>query len=489
MNGETASNVTKLSTPKSNKKLRNSRKKKATFTKSRHQNISEANNNDPSVSQCQTHQQTSLLIKEYEELKQTNYEQKECISDLQKKIDKLNDILSGQHIEMVGKGSNLISNRIIELSRKNRHLCSDMEIYRTKNETLQRENTRLKTELTSKENKMKDNQEVEQNELEVLKEKIKSLTNKLFEASNQNTILKNDMKLTLKCLKKEIGENKPIFIQKLLNNGGNGWKGRAQQILSLQTKVTELTKKLEGIDDHSFRDKQKQLEFVRKCEVESFQKETQELKATVTDLQFKLTASKIRNKNIMNEICSYKLKCQSLKDNQERTEEKYSEMKSQISAIKLNYESQLNNLAKKLKISESKSQLCHTSVSQVMCEVHNKRDLLLQKDSEISTLQKELELLKHDLRQVSGGFLFNCRDLQKHQYLAILNNLEEEKNQILSQVEKLNVLLSRERESTNNFQDLLQKQRLKICRLEGSLSKFSLRLEFKNYILTEKNIK
>lgn len=462
---EYTSNITKLSsiTPRRCKKLRKSRKK----------NGCSAVNNICVDTQSASDVQTLTVSKENHELKQENDKQKHEIVGLQQKIDDLNDIISCNHIDLVGKGSNLISNKIIELSRRNRHLCSDMEMYRTKCETLEREIMGLRMELKNKEKEFKDvKREVEPNEVDLLKEKLKLVTNKLLEVSNQNTSLKTELKLAMKCLKKEIGGKEPILIPNLLNNHSSGWRGRAQQILSLQTKVTELTKKLEGTDEDVSREKQRQLEFFRRCEVESLQKETQQLKATINDLQFKLTASKTRNKNLIDESASYKIKCQNLIDKQKQTEKEITELTSHISSIKLSYESQLKSLAKKIEISESKSQLCNTNVSQVLCEVHNKNDLLSQKDSEIVTLQRELEEMQRDLRQVSGDFLFNCRDLRKHQYLAILNNLEEEKCQVLDQLEKLNVRLSRERDELSNLQGLVEKQRLKICRLEGKLSKF-----------------
>lgn len=459
MSGETASNVSNLHR---NKKLRKNRRKKDFSSKMYHRSITDANNEN---------HQKPVIIKENEELKQTNHEQRERIFDLQQKIDKLNAILSGQHIALVGKGSNLISNKIIELNRKNRHLCNEMEIYRAKCDKLKCEITKIKAELISKENKTKESLEIEPNQVQELKEKIKSVTNKLLESYNQNTSLKNEIKLVMKCLKKEIGGNKPIFIQNLLKNGGIGWRGRAQQILSLQTKVMELSKKLDVTENDTCREKHRQMEFARKCEVESLRKETKELKAIINNMQFKLIASKARIKNLVEENASYKLKCQNLIDGKKEAEEKMSNLTSDLNSIKSIYEVQLKTLTKKIEMTESKSQICHTTISQAMCEVENKNDLLFQKDSEICMLHRELEEIQNDMRQVTGNFFFNCRHLQKHQYLAILNNLEEEKSQILSQMEKLHIQLRQERDTINSLHVSMAKQKLKIFRQEVNLSK------------------
>lgn len=465
----TSSNSTKISSSRSSsKKSRKSRLKKSIVTVRSLTNVCEAEEYVNLVTQ--SNEQNLLLIKENLELKRVNDEQQHRICGLQQKIDDLNDIINCNHIDLVGKGSNLISNKIIELSRRNRHLSSEMEVYRTKCDALEWEITGLKSKLEMKdksnENVKKD---VDPNELELVKEKLKTTTNKLFDVSNQNTNLRNELKLAMKCLKDEIGGNEPIIIQNLVSNGK--WRGRAQQILSLQSKVAELTKKIEGTDDDISKEKQ-HLEFVRKCEVQSLQKEILDLKSTINDIQFKLTATKTRNKNLNDEATAYKIKTQEFAEDKKRLQQEIDELTRKIDKIRSSHESEVKYLNHKIENLESKSEICHTNVSQVMCEVDNKNDLLSRKDSEISSLQRELEEMQRDLREVSGDFLFNCRDLRKHQYLAVLSNLEQEKGHVLDQLEKLNLRLNRERETIKNLQGLVEKQRLKICQLNSRLSKF-----------------
>ncbi|XP_063697652.1 coiled-coil domain-containing protein 13 [Culicoides brevitarsis] len=445
--GETASNATQTT-----KKIRRIRKRRATKLSLK------------SEAAKTTAADIALLTMENAELKRQNSEQTNQISNLQQSIDKLNDIFNTHHTDFVGKGSNLITGKIIELSKRNRHLYSDMEIYRTKCETLERELAKLKAD-TGKDKKPKIVKR-DPNECEILREKLKTVTMKLLDVSNQNQNLKNEIKVAVKCLEQEVGDHKPL--QNILSNVG-GWRGRAQQILKLQAKVAELTRKLNGTEDDPARETQRQLEVARRCEVESLQKETHELKNTVNDLQFKLTAAKTRNKILLDECAAYRDKCQGFLNDQKRSEKEITELTAHLSAVRANYESQLRNLTKKIEISESKTQVCHTSVDQVLCEMHNKNDLLCQKDSEIFNLQRELETMQNDLRKVSGDFLFNCRNLQKHQYLAILNNLEDEKNQLLTQIEKLNERLNAKQEAVLNLKNEVEKQRLKICRLEGKL--------------------
>lgn len=60
---------------------------------------------------------------------------------------------------------------------------------------------------------------------------------------NQNLQLRQELKVAQRALSNEIGEN--VTIQSLVAQGSN-FRGRAQQIIHLQQKVTELTEKLQG---------------------------------------------------------------------------------------------------------------------------------------------------------------------------------------------------------------------------------------------------
>lgn len=143
-----------------------------------------------------------------------------------------------------------------------------------------------------------------------------------------------------------------------------------------------------------------------------------------------------------------------------------------MSTIKSRYESQLTDLQRKLDRAEFKVKEHSMTVKQILCEVDNKDQIITEKDTKISYLQRELGEMQQDLREVSGDFLFNCRDLRKHQYLGILSNLEKEKCELLDQIDKLNMRLNRERETIGNLQNLVEKQRLKNCRLDAKLREY-----------------
>jgi len=74
-------------------------------------------------------------------------------------------------------------------------------------------------------------------EIQTLNEKLEKSQQKYFEALNQNTQLKNELKIAHKCIQQEVGEN--VNYTQILA-GNSNWRGRAQQIAMLQSKIVEL---------------------------------------------------------------------------------------------------------------------------------------------------------------------------------------------------------------------------------------------------------
>lgn len=110
-------------------------------------------------------------------------------------------------------------------------------------------------------------------------------------------------------------------------------------------------------------------------------------------------------------------------------------------------------------------------IQKTLIQVENKERIIEEKDCKIETLNNLLNEMQHDLREISGDFLFKCRDLRKTQYLAVLDNLEQEKNDLLNQLERANLRLNQERETIKNDQLMIERQKLKIGRLYARLRK------------------
>lgn len=141
--------------------------------------------------------------------------------------------------------SKLMSTKIVELSKKLREKSSEIEVFKTRYSRLQNK----LVELENSKNVIAESEEKPEVESVTYNEQVKSLTekltqanNKLFETKNHNTQLKNDLKLANKILLQEIGDGFTT-IQQLTANP-SGWRGRAQQILSLQQKNVELQERV-----------------------------------------------------------------------------------------------------------------------------------------------------------------------------------------------------------------------------------------------------
>lgn len=255
-------------------------------------------------------EQLVVLMNEKETLSSCNQQKDHEISQLKRNLNELNDIINSTHIDLVGRGSDLFSNKIIELSKKNRQLFSEMESYKTKCSQMEVEISKLNQAL---EEKPKEDEKVplyeDPSELEILRDRLYSTKQKLFATMNENSNLKNELKVAIKCLQQELGI--PVVNLQNIAATCSNWRGRAQQILTLQRKVTELSKKIDGTDSDDTK-QQNRLEFVRRCEIEGLQKECCALKETIDKLEFKLSATKARNKNLNDEATSYKLKSEDL---------------------------------------------------------------------------------------------------------------------------------------------------------------------------------
>lgn len=77
--------------------------------------------------------------------------------------------------------------------------------------------------------------------MKCLQDRLSQTTNKLFEVRNKNIELKNELKLANKVLQQELGDS---FISLQSFTSQTNWRGRAQQIINLQQKNTELQDKV-----------------------------------------------------------------------------------------------------------------------------------------------------------------------------------------------------------------------------------------------------
>ncbi|XP_072911109.1 coiled-coil domain-containing protein 13 isoform X2 [Hemitrygon akajei] len=152
-----------------------------------------------------------------------------------------------------GMSSDVAATKIVELSKRNRELTVENESQKSKIKQLNNKLQEVEKELQDAQrgsqmlsinegtghNNKKSSPRIQNESLsdsldvKTLQEKLSAANLKLVELRNQVLSVKQELKIAHKVLANEVGDE--VNIQHLLNNKGS-WRGRAQQILTLQKK-------------------------------------------------------------------------------------------------------------------------------------------------------------------------------------------------------------------------------------------------------------
>uniref|UniRef100_A0A8C2PAP4 Coiled-coil domain containing 13 n=1 Tax=Capra hircus TaxID=9925 RepID=A0A8C2PAP4_CAPHI len=147
----------------------------------------------------------------------------------------------------------VIATKIVELSKKNRVLMAESEGAKTRVRQLSKRIQELEQELQIAQarlpakgptdagakpprTQMGDRVLPENPEVKVLQDRLAATNLKMSDLRNQIQAVKQELRMAQKVLTSEVGED--VNIQQLLSSPGT-WRGRAQQILVLQSKVSE----------------------------------------------------------------------------------------------------------------------------------------------------------------------------------------------------------------------------------------------------------
>lgn len=389
--------------------------------------------------------------------------------------------------KLSAENDSVSSAKVVELSKKNRHLTAEIHALKSKLRNSEDCNRELEKLLEQKDEQLKETESNHESvspapsEVQAFSEKLEKATKKVFEVLNQNAHLKNELKILQKCLQQEVGEN--VTVAQLLS-GKSIWRGRAQQISMLNSKIAELKEKLDATNMDSFdgisRLPLKRLESMRRLEVDSLSKELEDCKAQLEDSKQKVIATKTRNKNLTDEANNYKLKTLDLLEKSARDEEFIKCLNEQISMIKYECNHKLEEMKKEVERFESMRETVEVEIDKLQVQIQNQQEQLSEKESEISNLKMSMGELETNLRDISGDFLFSCRQMSKEDYVKLLTSLEQEKNELLGFVQQLNERLDKASFTTSEHHDTINRQRLKITRLEAKLREFDAEREAAN---------
>ncbi|KAL9905224.1 uncharacterized protein ACN2A1_005196 [Glossina fuscipes fuscipes] len=444
------------------------------------------------------------------------------ISELRNSVNSLNDVLNSIPIEELRCNSSIASTKLLELSKKNRQLRGELENTKTRL-------TKKDIQIQILERDMKTNQDKFHQDTEVLKKgnftpleelqsKCNALQQKLFETRNRNTELHNQLKLAQKCLQQEIGEHVNINILANHSNGSN-WRGRAQQILHLQQKVQELRERLEvsespfnpnrtlsspsvpEIQDSNCsvseraesaatptstpptapsvmsnlnlgfyeRPTVRRTELQHRVKVEGLEKEIANLKSQLDEQRGKILALKVRNKTLNDEILRYKMKTNSLEEQTDFNTINVATMNDKLNQQKFHYEKRIDELHREVSIAVKQREEAELKEKHMQHNYEEIKLLMNGKDKHVEELKEVVNKLETDLKAISGGYLFSCRELRKEEFITILDALESEKKYLVQHNKTLNERIDQERHKNENLQELLSKQKVRIARLEVKL--------------------
>ncbi|CAH6777579.1 coiled-coil domain-containing protein 13 [Phodopus roborovskii] len=186
----------------------------------------------------------------YKLLKERDFE----IKHLKKKIEEDRFAFTGA----TGMTGDLVATKIVELSKKNRGLMAESESAKARVKQLTNRIQELEHELQMAparppakatgdtgakplKTQAEDKTLVEPPEVKALQDKLAATNLKMSNLRNQIQSAQQELRVAQKVLANEVGED--VNIQQLLSSPGT-WRGRAQQILVLQSKVRELEKQL-----------------------------------------------------------------------------------------------------------------------------------------------------------------------------------------------------------------------------------------------------
>ncbi|KAH8415524.1 hypothetical protein KR222_001864, partial [Zaprionus bogoriensis] len=498
--------------------------------------------------------ETKKLRKKLMEFEQENQTLSQAINDknqeicaLKRSVDSLNEVLNSVPIDELRCNSSIAGSKILELSKKNRQMRAELEQFKNRMCKKDMVIEKLEKDLKLNEEKLAANAEVLKKGSggEDLQAKINSMQQKLFETRNKNTELQTQLKLAQKCLQHETGENVNINI--LANNLNQAtWRGRAQQILSLQQKLQELKARVESYENGapperaefvpialgseldlsnnggnssratprgtSTTTSTKQLpspgragttaslgggdagvatfdrftpgvrksEILHRAKVETLEKEIMALQGQLDDQRTRTLALKVRNKTLNEEMLKYKMRATELEEQSDYSGVNASTLSEKLKTQRTQYETRLDDMRNEVvRITEERDIVRRQmdELSGMNLELEND---IKQKEACIRGLEDMIKKLETDLRAVTGGFLFSCREFRKEEFVGILDALEVEKNQLMLMNKSLHERLETERTKNETSTDQISKQKTRISRLEVKVRDLEKDLDVQN---------
>ncbi|KAM8921845.1 coiled-coil domain-containing protein 13 isoform 2-T2 [Lycaon pictus] len=364
----------------------------------------------------------------YKLLKERDFE----IKHLKKKIEDDRFAFTGT----AGMAGDVIATKIVELSKKNRVLTAESEGAKTRvkqlsnriqelERELQRALARLPAKMATDAGakapraQTADRALPETPEVKVLQDRLAATNLKMSDLRNQIQTVKQELRMAQKVLTSEVGED--VNVQQLLSSPGT-WRGRAQQILVLQSKVRELEKQLGqtrsqstgmSSDEPSAYPDPRKLSAQEKnlLRIRSLEREKQDgweklvgerdgLQRELEELKKKFEGVKSRNKVLSSEVKTLRSQMGTLAEKGRHDDELIDALMDQLK--------QLQEILGSLSLQEEKSRASQHRLDQrVNSEAQRSSSLITQLQAMVAEREAKVQQLEQEIGQLSMQYRQN----------------------------------------------------------------------------------
>ncbi|XP_060241007.1 coiled-coil domain-containing protein 13 isoform X3 [Meriones unguiculatus] len=354
-------------------------------------------------------------------LKERDFE----IKHLKKKIEEDRLAFTGAS----GMAGDLVATKIVELSKKNRGLMAESESSKARVKQLTNRIQELEDQLQTAKLPAKgatdagakpvktqpgDRASLETPEVKALQDRLAATNLKMTDLRNQIQSAKQELRMAQKVLASEVGED--VNVQQLLASPGT-WRGRAQQILVLQSKVRELEKQLEqrqtrttgselsvSLDPRKLTAQEKNLLRIRSLErekQEGWEKLTSErdtLRTELEELKKKLDGTRSRNRVLSNEVKTLRSQMVTLVEKGQHDDELIDALMEQLK--------QLQDILGTMSVQEESRRASQHHLDQkVNSEAQRSSSLVAQLQAMVADREAKVRQLEWEIGQLSVQYL------------------------------------------------------------------------------------
>uniref|UniRef100_A0A1B6H124 Uncharacterized protein n=1 Tax=Cuerna arida TaxID=1464854 RepID=A0A1B6H124_9HEMI len=369
-----------------------------------------------------------------------------------------------------GRASDLAASKIVELSKRVRELTADLEVARMRcraAELSSLTSAQVVEEKASNDVKPPDSTST----VKELTDKLSTANLKVCEYRNQCQQLKHELKIAQKVIQSEVGEG--VNVTSLVTSGGSGgWRGRAQQIQTLQQRLAELSEKTSSCEVNE-KEARKTESVARLAEKErEREKEVAELKQQLEDKQRKLEASRARSRVLENNQSELRGRLATLLEKTTHDDQLIAALTTQLASA--SDKSQDRSTANRL---EQQNRLLENQLSEEKSKLTNLQSVLRDKDKELAELEEKLINLQNATTSDSterprSTSIPSTEQIHTNTTLETLGvTAEAERVRLLELLAVNNKRLEQERQSAIQAQDALRKERHKAARLETKLAR------------------